>query len=90
MDLKEATKVIKNIEPSKNDKYLSIVEITKALLGHQTKHVLSKLDFNDKLFLGLRMKGDIKDYRKWKIERTDAIDYVLRITEYAENLELDE
>lgn len=89
MDLKEAHRVVKGINPGK-DKYLSVVSITKVLLGHQTKPVLSQLNFNDRIFLGLRMKGDIKDYRKWKIEHTDAIDFALRISDYAEKLDLDE
>jgi hypothetical protein len=78
MEFQEMHTLVKNIKPD-TEGYVNICEVAKAVYGPRTKIIISQLDYDDNIFINLRVKGSIHDRKQWKINKHDALELILRI-----------
>lgn len=78
MEFQEMHALVKNVK-SDADKYVNICDVAKAVYGPRTKKVISHLEYDDDIFINLRIKGNINDQSTWKIHRSDSLELILRI-----------
>lgn len=78
MEFQEMHALVKHVKPD-TDGYVNICDVAKAVYGPRTKMVINQLDYDDNIFVNLRIKGNIDDRKKWKINKNDALELILRI-----------
>lgn len=78
MEFQEMHALVRHIKPD-TDGYVNICDVAKAVYGPRTKMVISQLDYDDSIFVNLRIKGNINDRKKWKIHKNDGLELILRI-----------
>lgn len=78
MEFQEIHALVKTIKADA-DGYVNICDVAKTVYGPRTKKVINQLEYDDDLFISLRVKGNIHDQAKWKIHKGDALELILRI-----------
>lgn len=78
MEFQEMHALVRNVKPD-TDGYVNICDVAKAVYGPRTKKVISRLEYDDDIFINLRIKGNINDQSSWKIHKGDALELILRI-----------
>lgn len=78
MEFQEMHALVRNVKPDA-DGYVNICDVAKAVYGPRTKRVISQLEYDDDIFINLRIKGNIHERDKWKIHKGDSLELILRI-----------
>lgn len=78
MDFKEMHALVKKAKPD-SEGYVNICDVAKVVYGPRTKKIINQLDYDDSIFVNLRIKGDINDRLQWKINKHDSLELMLRV-----------
>lgn len=78
MEFQEMHALVRHVKPD-SEGYVNICDVAKAVYGPRTKKVISQLEYDDDIFINLRIKGNIDDRQQWKINKNDALELILRV-----------
>lgn len=87
MEFQEMHALVRTIKADA-DGYVNICDVAKTVYGPRTKKVINQLEYDDALFISLRIKGNIHDQAKWKIHKGDALEFILRIRDLMINRQI--
>lgn len=78
MEFQQMHALVRNVKPDAEG-YVNICDVAKAVYGPRTKMVINQLEYDDDIFINLRIKGNIDDRTQWKINKHDGLELILRI-----------